>query len=413
VLASPQIMTARIRSVAVVALLVLGAGLLAAPAQAAEGEEELTLDYIVNNTILGHATDGNYLNLEPFGSPELPRILLVRTADGALSVDAYGSTESLLRNGPYGLAAHGDGESGDGGLRTESAALSEAIAAKEHLHSDVVRTRGHVIADFSITRHFVLSLLSLLIVTGIFLTLARRYRAGVGRTKAPQGVLQNMMEVMVVFIRDEIAKPNIQGEKWRTFLPYLLTSFFFILVANILGLVPFAGAPTSNIAVTGVMAFLTFAIGLLYGSKDHYLELLTGPPDAPVLARIILVPIEIIGLVMRHLALAIRLFANMLGGALIIFSLLGLIFIMNVIFGEVAAWGSIIISIGFTVFILLVKLLVAFIQAYVFTILSALFIGMSVEEHHYDGDEQESSPATGDLESRLDAVEEAVEPSPA
>jgi F-type H+-transporting ATPase subunit a len=413
VLASPQIMTARIRSVAVVALLVLGAGLLAAPAQAAEGEEELTLDYIVNNTILGHATDGNYLNLEPFGSPELPRILLVRTADGALSVDAYGSTESLLRNGPYGLAAHGDGESGDGDLRTESAALSEAIAAKEHLHSDVVRTRGHVVADFSITRHFVLSLLSLLIVTGIFLTLARRYRAGVGRTKAPQGVLQNMMEVMVVFIRDEIAKPNIQGEKWRTFLPYLLTSFFFILVANILGLVPFAGAPTSNIAVTGVMAFLTFAIGLLYGSKDHYLELLTGPPDAPVLARIILVPIEIIGLVMRHLALAIRLFANMLGGALIIFSLLGLIFIMNVIFGEVAAWGSIIISIGFTVFILLVKLLVAFIQAYVFTILSALFIGMSVEEHHYDGDEQESSPATGDLESRLDAVEEAVEPSPA
>ena len=410
-------MTARIRSVAVVALLALGAGLLAAPApaQAAEGEEELTLDYIVNNTILGHATDGNYLNLEPFGSPELPRIMLVRTADGALSIDAYGSTKSLLRNGPYGLAAHGDGESGEGhgGLRTESAALSEAIAAKEHLHSDVVRTSGHVVADFSITRHFVLSLLALLIVTGVFLTLARRYRAGVGRTEAPQGVLQNMMEVMVVFIRDEIAKPNIQGEKWRTFLPYLLTSFFFILVANILGLVPFAGAPTSNIAVTGVMAFLTFAIGLLYGSKDHYLELLTGPPDAPILARIILVPIEIIGLVMRHLALAIRLFANMLGGALIIFSLLGLIFIMNVIFGEVAAWGSIIISIGFTVFILLVKLLVAFIQAYVFTILSALFIGMSVEEHHYDGDEQESSPAKGDLESRLDAVEEAVEPSPA
>jgi F-type H+-transporting ATPase subunit a len=415
VFASPQIMTARIRSVAVVALLVLGAGLLAAPAQAAEGDDELTLDYIVNNTILGHATDGNYLNLEPFGSPELPRILLVRTADGSLSIDAYGSTKSLLRNGPYGLAAHGDGESGEGhgDLLTESAALNEAISAKEHLHGDVVRSSGHVVADFSITRHFVLSLLSLLIVTGIFLVLARRYRAGVGRTKAPQGVLQNMMEVMVVFIRDEIAKPNIQGEKWRTFLPYLLTSFFFILVANILGLVPFAGAPTSNIAVTGVMAFLTFAIGLLYGSKDHYLELLTGPPDAPILARIILVPIEIIGLVMRHLALAIRLFANMLGGALIIFSLLGLIFIMNVIFGEVAAWGSIIISIGFTVFILLVKLLVAFIQAYVFTILSALFIGMSVEEHHYDGDEQESSPATGDLESRLDAVEEAVEPSAA
>jgi F-type H+-transporting ATPase subunit a len=373
----------------------------------------LTLEGIVNNTILGHATDGVYLNLEPFATVELPRIMLVRTADGNLAVEAYGSTKGLLENGPYGLVPHGDGENGHGALTTDPAALDEAIAAHEHLHSSVARTSGHVVADFSITRHFVLSFLALLIVTGIFVTLAQRYKEGVGRTKAPQGVLQNMMEVMVVFIRDEIAKPNIQGEKWRKFLPYLLSSFFFILVANILGLVPFAGAPTSNIAVTGVLAFMTFAIGLLYGSKDHYLELFTGPPEAPILARIILVPIEIIGLVMRHLALAIRLFANMLGGALIIFSLLGLIFIMNVIFGEVAAWGSIIISIGFTVFILLVKLLVAFIQAYVFTILSALFIGMSVEEHHHDDHEEDTSSAQGDFESRLDAVEEAVEPSPA
>ncbi len=409
-------MITRIRSVAAVALVVLGLGaaLAPAPTQAAEGEGELTLDGIVNNTILGHATDGVYLNLEPFATVELPRIMLVRTADGDLAVEAYGSTKGLLENGPYGLAAHGDGEDGGHGeVTTDPATLDEAIAAHDHLHSSVVRTSGHVVADFSITRHFVFSFLALLIVTGVFVTLAQRYKEGVGRTKAPQGVLQNMMEVMVVFIRDEIAKPNIQGEKWRTFLPYLLTSFFFILVANILGLVPFAGAPTSNIAVTGVLAFVTFAIGLLYGSKDHYMELLTGPPDAPILARIILVPIEIIGLVMRHLALAIRLFANMLGGALIIFSLLGLIFIMNVIFGEVAAWGSIIISIGFTVFILLVKLLVAFIQAYVFTILSALFIGMSVEEHHHDDSDEDTSSAQGDVESRLDAVEEAVEPSPA
>jgi F-type H+-transporting ATPase subunit a len=407
-------MIARLRAFAVVTLLVLGGGLVAGPSPAQAAEGELTLESIVNNTILGHATDGNYLNLEPFGSPELPRIMLVRTADGSLSLDAYGSTKSMLRNGPYGLVAHGASGEGHGDLVTDEAALDEAIAAKEHLHSGVARTSGHVVADFSITRHLVLSLLALLIVTGIFLTLARRYRAGVGRTEAPEGTLQNMMEVMVVFIRDEIAKPNIQGEKWRTFLPYLLTSFFFILVANILGLVPFAGAPTSNIAVTGVLAFMTFAIGLIYGSKDHYLELLTGPPDAPAFVRVILVPIEIIGLVMRHLALAIRLFANMLGGSLIIFSLLGLVFIMNVVFGAAAAWGTTVISIGFTVFILLVKLLVAFIQAYVFTTLSALFIGMSVEEHHHDDHESEETASHGgDLESRLDAVEDAVEPTPA
>ena len=410
-------MIARLRSIAVLGLLALGLTLAVStsPAQAAAEEGEVTLEGIVNNSILGHATDGYYLNLKPFAQVELPRIMLARTEEGALTVEAYGSTADLLRNGSYGLQAHdgnGSGDHGQAALKTETAELNEAIGTGEHLHSSVARTSGHVVTDFSISRHLVLSILAFLIVTVIFVTLAQRYERGVGRTEAPQGILQNMMEVMVVFIRDEIAKPNIQGEKWRTFLPYLLSSFFFILVANILGLVPFAGAPTSNLAVTAVLAVMTFVIGLLYGSKDHYMELLTGPPDAPILARIILVPIEIIGLVMRHLALAIRLFANMLGGSLIIFSLLGLIFIMNVIFGEAAAWGSTIISIGFTVFILLVKLLVAFIQAYVFTILSALFIGMSAEEHHYDED-ADTSASEGDLESRLDAVEDAIEPTPA
>jgi F-type H+-transporting ATPase subunit a len=407
-------MITRIRSAAVAALLLLGVGMALSPgsARAAGGDGEVTLESIVNNTIIGHATDGNYYNLKPFGTVELPRLMLARTAGGSLTLDVYGSTKGMLKSGTYGLVPHGDGGHGD--LITGGEELKEAFATKEHLHSSVARTSGHVVMDFSITKHFVLSFIALLIVTGVFLTLARRYRRGEGRTSAPRGILQNMMEVMVVFIRDEIAKPNIQGDKWKKFLPYLLTAFFFILVANILGLIPFFGAATSNIAVTGVMAFMTFAIGLIYGSKDHYMELLTGPPDAPVFVRIILVPIEIIGLVMRHLALAIRLFANMLGGSLIIFSLLGLIFIMNVVFGAAAAWSSTVISIGFTVFILLVKLLVAFIQAYVFTALSALFIGMSVEEHHHDDDhDAETSTSGGDLESRLDAVEDAVEPTPA
>jgi len=406
-------MITRIRSVAVVVLLLLGmsAAVPSSPAHAASGDGDVTLSEIVNNTILGHATDGYYLNFKPIGNLELPRIMLARTAEGALTLEAYGSTKGLLKNGPYGIVHKG--EEGHTSLVSDPAKISDAIAAKEHLHGSVERTAGHVVVDFSISRHFVLSLLAMLIVGGVFVTLAQRYKKGVGRTKAPEGVLQNMMEVMVVFVRDEIAKPNIQGDKWKTFLPYLLTAFFFILVANILGLVPFAGAPTSNIAVTGVLAIMTFVIGLLYGSKDHYLELFTGPPDAPTFARIILVPIEIIGLVMRHLALAIRLFANMMGGALIIFSLIGLIFIMNVLFGQAVASGTVIISIGFTVFILLLKLLVAFIQAYVFTILSALFIGMSVEEHHHEGHGEDAGSSHGAVDERLDAVEEAVEPTPA
>ena len=407
-------MMARVRSFGLVALLVLGLGAVgtATPAEAAE-KGEVTLEGIVNNVILGHATDGYYLNFKPFANVELPRIMLVRTADGALDVEAYGSTTSMLRNGPYGVAGHGDEASdGHGGLITEGEELEGAIAADEHLHSSVQRAEGSVVLDLSISRHFVFGLLSMLVVLGVFLPLARRYKQGVGRTEAPHGVFQNMMEVLVVFIRDEIAKPNIQGEKWRTFLPYLLTAFFFILVANILGLVPYAGAATSNVAVTGVLAVMTFVIVLLYSSKDHYKELFTGPPDAPVLVRIIFVPIEIVGLIMRHLALAIRLFANMMGGALIIFSLIGLIFIMNILFGQVAAVGTVIISIGFTVFILLLKLLVAFIQAYVFTILSALFIGMAVEEHHHE-EHEEDDARTGRPEERLNAVEEAMEPTSA
>lgn len=408
-----HIMMARARSLGLVALLVLGLGpvLTATPAEAAE-KGDVTLESIVNNTILGHAEDGYYLNFKPFANVELPRIMLVRTADGDLGVEAYGSTTSMLRNGPYGIAHDGGESDGDGGLITEGAELKEAIAAGTHLHGSVQRAKGSVVIDFSISRHFVFGVLSMLIVLAVFIPLARRYKNGVGRTEAPHGVLQNMMEVLVVFIRDEIAKPNIQGEKWRTFLPYLLTAFFFILVANILGLVPYAGAATSNIAVTGVMAVMTFAIVLLYSSKDHYKELLTGPPDAPVFVRVIFVPIEIVGLIMRHLALAIRLFANMMGGALIIFTLVGLIFVMNILFGEVAATGTVIISVGFTVFILLLKLLVAFIQAYVFTILSALFIGMAVEEHHEEH-EDDDAHTTGRLEERLDAVEEAVEPTSA
>jgi F-type H+-transporting ATPase subunit a len=407
-------MIARIRSFGLAALFLLGMSpvLTATPTQAAEGGD-VTLESIVNNSILGHATDGYYLNFKPFGNVELPRIMLVRTADGALSLEAYASTKSLLKNGPYGLAPHGEGD-GHAGPVTDPAKVQEAIAAKEHLHRSAVRTEGHVVADFSISRHFVFGVLAMLIVLAVFITLAQRYKRGIGREKAPQGVLQNMMEVMVVFVRDEIAKPNIPGDKWRTFLPYLLTAFFFILVANILGLVPFAGAATSNIAVTGVMAVMTFVIVLLYSSKDHYKELLTGPPDAPTPVRVIFVPIEIIGLVMRHLALAIRLFANMMGGALIIFSLIGLIFIINILFGEVAAAGTVVISIAFTVFILLLKLLVAFIQAYVFTILSALFIGMAVEEHHHEEEhDADAAPDTSRIDERLDAVEEAVEPTSA
>jgi F-type H+-transporting ATPase subunit a len=411
-----RMMNARPRLSIALALLLLCAGAVtAAPARAADGGEDgMTMTEVVNDAIIGHATDGNYLGFKPFGTVELPRIFLVRTAEGGLSVDAYGSTKSALKSGAYGLVPHsgdeegesesGEGASGEAGhdeLITSEAGLEEAFAAKAHLHSPVQRVEGSIVADFSITRHLIFGLLAMGIVVAAFVVLARKYRRGTGRTEAPRGIFQNMMEVMVVFIRDEVAKPNI-GPKYKKFLPYLLSAFFFILVANILGLVPYAGSATSNIAVTGALALLTLVIGQLYGTKEHFKHLFTGPPDAPIFVRIILVPIEIIGLLARHLALAVRLFANMMGGALIIFSLIGIVFILNILFGEVAAWVTGLFSTGFTVFILLLKLLVAFIQAYVFTALSAVYIGMSVEEHGHDDHEDEASVAAGDRAAATD-----------
>jgi F-type H+-transporting ATPase subunit a len=188
-----------------------------------------------------------------------------------------------------------------------------------------------------------------------------------------------MFESAVIFVRDEIAKPNI-GDKYPRFLPFLLTAFFFILFSNILGLVPFGGAATSNISVTLVLALFTFVLGQFHASKDHWKHIFW-PPGVPFAIKFILIPVEFIGLFTKHAALAIRLFANMMAGSLVILSLIGLIFTFNSIFGGVVAWGVTPVSLLMTLFISFVKLLVAFIQAYVFTMLSALFIGMAVAEH--------------------------------
>ncbi|PEN13558.1 ATP synthase F0 subunit A [Longibacter salinarum] len=369
-------------------LVVLTLGVFWAPmnAQAAEGG---TVD------IVGHTADGFYLEFEPMATVELPRIFLMEDASGSLTVKAYASTAAALRSGDFQLVLE------EGPVKT-AAQLETAIESHKHLHAQLQPAAGSVILDFSISRHLLFGLLAMLIVAVIGISLANKYKRGVGRDEAPRGVFQNAFEALIIYIRDEIAKPTL-GDKHEKFLPYLLTAFFFILFANLLGLVPYGAAATSNLAVTGMLAVFTFVIGQVYASKDHWRHILLGPPEVPVLIRIILVPVEILGLLTRHFALAIRLFANMAAGALVIFSLLGLIFIMNVTFGPTAAYGAAIPSIFLTVFISLVKLLVAFIQAYVFTILSALFIGMSVEEHdhHDEHHEHEHHHDTGDLTPAL------------
>lgn len=227
--------------------------------------------------------------------------------------------------------------------------------------------------DFSLTKNTCTLLLSVVILLAVFLSVANGYKKR--RGKAPKG-LQSWLEPVILFVRDDIAKPNL-GHKHERFMPYLLTVFFFIWFNNMLGLVPFlpGGANlTGNIAVTMVLAVITLVITVFNGNK-HYWGHIFWMPGVPVPMKIFLIPLELIGILTKPIALMIRLFANITAGHILVLSLICLIFVFDSLWVSAA-------SVPFAIFIGGIELMVAFIQAFIFTILSALFIGMAVEEHH-------------------------------
>jgi len=214
----------------------------------------------------------------------------------------------------------------------------------------------------------------------VFISVAKTYTAN--PNAAPKG-LQSVIEPLVVFVRDDIAKASI-GHKYERFMPFLLTVFFFIFINNLLGLVPiFPGGAnlTGNIAVTLSLALFTFVITSFSANKNYWKHVFA-MPGVPVWVLVLLTPIEILGVFLRPFVLMIRLFANMTAGHIIALSFFSLIFI----FGEmnvVAGYGVSIFSLAFTLFMTCLELLVAFLQAYVFTLLSAIYFGSAVEEHHH------------------------------
>ena len=242
--------------------------------------------------------------------------------------------------------------------------------------------RSVKVYDVSITRNVVQLILVLTTLVWIMLVIAKRYKRGEGVTSAPRGV-QNLIEPVITFVRDEVAKPNL-GTKYEKYLPYLLTVFFFILINNIFGLIPGSANVTGNIAVTAVLGLISFVV-ILFSSKKHYWGHIINPPGMPAGVKIILIPVEILNVFIKPFALIIRLFANMVGGHIIVICLISLIFIfadMNVYVG----WGSSVFSIAFTVFIYFIEILVAFIQAFIFAMLTAVFIGQAFEGGHDDAD---------------------------
>ncbi len=236
--------------------------------------------------------------------------------------------------------------------------------------------------DFSITRNVFTMLLTVLLLFLLFRAAARTAIARKG--KAPKG-LQNFLEPFVIFIRDEVAKPNI-GPRYEKYMPYLLAVFFFILGLNLIGQVPFfpgSANVTGNISVTMVLAIFTFLISTLSANKHFWEHTLWMPGVPPVLKILILTPVEVLGLFLRPFTLLLRLFANIAAGHIVIISFVGLIFIFGK--GGESLSGSIsgiIASVPLTLFMMALELLVAFLQAFIFTMLSAVYIGTAVEEPH-------------------------------
>lgn len=226
--------------------------------------------------------------------------------------------------------------------------------------------------DISITRHVVFMWLGAILLFLVMTRIAKAYKTSI----VPKG-FTNFWEVFILFVRDEIARPTI-GKGFEKFLPYLLTIFFFILFGNFLGLVPFSATFTSNISVTATMAVFTFLVFLFGGIRNNgvfgYFKGLI-PHGVPIFLLPIMVVVEVLGLFTKPFALAIRLFANMTAGHIVIYALISLIFVMQSI-----AWAG--LAVPLALFIYSLEILVALIQAYIFTMLSSLFIGMAVHQEH-------------------------------
>lgn len=235
--------------------------------------------------------------------------------------------------------------------------------------------------DLSLTRNVVQMLLALVVFVWIMLSIAKRYRKGEGVRSAPTGA-QSLFEPVITFVRDEVAVPNL-GKDYEKYLPYLLTVFFFILINNIFGLIPGTANVTGNIAFTLILGLISFAV-ILASSNKHYWGHIFNPPGVPLGVKLLLVPVEFISVFIKPMALIIRLFANMVAGHIIIICLISLIFIFGK-FGPAVGYGVSPVAIAFTIFIYFIEVLVAFIQAFIFAMLTAVFVGQAREgTHHHD-----------------------------
>ena len=333
-------------------------------------------EFIAGEFIIHHIADAHDIHL--FGDVHIPLPVLLYIEDEGMQVfmssafEGHGHGDKRFTNeGGIDYTLHAE----DGKLTNGDSIASGSISAQ----------KGEIqlsVFDFSITKSVFGMLMILALMVWMFLSIARSYNKNPGT--APKG-MANAMEPLILFIRDEIAKPSI-GDKADKFMPFLLTVFFFIFFCNLLGLVPFLGGfnITGTIGVTVVLSTLVFLLTNLNGNK-HYWGHLFSPPGVPLPVKFILVPIEVFGVLMKPAVLMIRLTANISAGHIIILAFTSLIFI----FGDGgqaigAGTGMGIFSTAFMIFMYFLELLVAFLQAFVFTLLAAIYFGDATHDpaHH-------------------------------
>ncbi len=235
-------------------------------------------------------------------------------------------------------------------------------------------TNAHAVLDLSITKSVFGFLLVSLLMFFAFGRLAKQYK----KQAVPTG-FGRVLEPLILYVRDEIARPNIGEKHYRRFTGFLMTVFFFIWTSNLLGLTPLGFNITGQLAVTFTLALFTYLITQFSGTKDYWKHIFW-MPGVPVPMKIILAPIELLGTLTKPFSLMIRLFANISAGHIVVMSLISIAIIMKSTLG---AAGATLLSLALSFFLTLIELLVAFLQAYIFTMLSALFIGMAVEEHEH------------------------------
>jgi F-type H+-transporting ATPase subunit a len=236
--------------------------------------------------------------------------------------------------------------------------------------------------DLSLGRNAVQAIISALILIWIMTGIAGKYEKGEGVKTAPTG-FQSLMEPVITFVRDEVGKTNL-GDRYEKYMPFLLTIFFFILINALIGLIPGTANVTGNIAFTAMLGILSFIV-ILFSTGKHYWAHIVNPP-VPWGVKPIMIPVEILGIFTKPFALIIRLFANMISGHIIILSFIVLIFIFGTM-NTALGWGTSPFFILLAVFIYLIEILVAFIQAFIFANLTAVFIGQAFEGGHEEGHE--------------------------